>query len=94
MIYIISDEIFVGRGGGGLTWIREKTLRQELYIFFSKAVAKPADNTDECSNSPCKNGAACVNRYNDYLCMCPGGFTGKNCDTGEQPLIYSLGKGR
>ncbi|KAJ7352852.1 hypothetical protein OS493_033394 [Desmophyllum pertusum] len=44
-------------------------------------VVKPADSTDECSTAPCQNGGICVNRYNDYLCACKAGYSGKNCET-------------
>lgn len=54
-----------------------------MYIFFFKVVVKLVDNMDECSNLFCKNGVVCVNRYNDYFCVCFGGFIGKNCDIGE-----------
>lgn len=31
--------------------------------------------------SPCKNGALCIDRCPDYLCICTDPcFTGKNCD--------------
>ena len=46
------------------------------------AITKPTDSTDECSSSPCQNGGTCVNRYNDYLCICADGYSGKSCQTG------------
>ena len=46
------------------------------------AITKPTDSTDECSSSPCQNGGTCVNRYNDYLCVCADGYSGKSCQTG------------
>ncbi|XP_068084858.1 protein eyes shut [Anabrus simplex] len=35
---------------------------------------------DECSSSPCQNGAVCVDRDADYACACLFGFTGRNCE--------------
>lgn len=40
-----------------------------------------------CDSSPCKNGATCINLYNDYECTCMAGFTGRSCDVSLiQPL--------
>ncbi|CAF4740393.1 unnamed protein product [Rotaria sp. Silwood1] len=43
---------------------------------------------DSCANFPCKNGAGCKTLLTDagtnwsvYLCVCPPGFYGQNCDT-------------
>ncbi|XP_030840936.1 fibropellin-3-like [Strongylocentrotus purpuratus] len=34
---------------------------------------------NKCGLNPCTNGAECLNSGVDYTCLCPGGFTGKNC---------------
>ena len=38
---------------------------------------------NECTNSPCKNGATCVNLDGSYRCDCKSGYSGDNCETGE-----------
>ena len=38
---------------------------------------------NECSNSPCKNGATCVNLQGSYRCDCKSGYSGNNCETGQ-----------
>ena len=38
---------------------------------------------NECNKSPCKNGGTCTNKYGKYVCTCPSGWTGKDCETGK-----------
>ncbi|KAG5847511.1 hypothetical protein ANANG_G00126820 [Anguilla anguilla] len=40
-----------------------------------------AQDVDECSTSPCQNGAHCVNRHGGYQCQCQPGYSGVNCET-------------
>ncbi|KAM9328522.1 uncharacterized protein KZ484_019919 [Pholidichthys leucotaenia] len=35
---------------------------------------------DHCTSSPCKNGATCTRHVNTYVCKCPPGFHGNNCE--------------
>ncbi|NXA84781.1 FA9 factor, partial [Thryothorus ludovicianus] len=37
-------------------------------------------NGDQCNPNPCKNGAQCKDGINSYVCWCPAGFEGKNCE--------------
>lgn len=37
--------------------------------------------TDECTFSPCLNGATCMDAFNSYTCSCVDGFEGINCET-------------
>jgi len=32
-----------------------------------------------CFNNPCQNGATCTNTGNSYICTCPSGYSGTNC---------------
>ena len=43
-------------------------------------------DVDECGSSPCQNGATCVDLVNKYRCTCLRGFTGVNCETGENKI--------
>uniref|UniRef100_A0A8C3R0R3 Sushi, von Willebrand factor type A, EGF and pentraxin domain-containing protein 1 n=1 Tax=Cyanoderma ruficeps TaxID=181631 RepID=A0A8C3R0R3_9PASS len=38
------------------------------------------EDVNECSSSPCLNGAHCVDGKNSYSCTCAKGFTGLNCE--------------
>ncbi|XP_033627758.1 fibropellin-3-like [Asterias rubens] len=38
--------------------------------------------TNECSSNPCLNGATCVDRVAQYLCVCAPGYDGTNCEEG------------
>ena len=39
---------------------------------------------DECSPNPCQNGGSCTDMVNGYSCTCAAGYTGNDCETGEQ----------
>ena len=36
-----------------------------------------------CSLEPCRNGGQCRNSGSKYLCMCPRGYSGLNCETSK-----------
>lgn len=64
-----------------------------LFIYFDLATVAPVDSSNECSSSPCQNSGTCNNRYNDYMCHCKSGYSGKNCETGKHAYGF-LCKGR
>ena len=37
-------------------------------------------NIDDCANTPCANGAQCVDEVNGFTCQCESGYTGSSCD--------------
>ncbi|NWV29120.1 FA9 factor, partial [Origma solitaria] len=37
-------------------------------------------NGDQCNSNPCQNGAVCKDEINSYVCWCPAGYEGKNCE--------------
>lgn len=41
------------------------------------------EDIDECSSSPCKNSATCLDGVNSYTCICPNGYNGSDCETGN-----------
>lgn len=38
---------------------------------------------DACASSPCQHGGRCEDGGGAYLCVCPEGFFGYNCETGR-----------
>ena len=38
---------------------------------------------NECLSSPCHNGGSCMDLFNSYICHCPNGFDGINCENGN-----------
>uniref|UniRef100_A0A0R3RU81 Reelin n=1 Tax=Elaeophora elaphi TaxID=1147741 RepID=A0A0R3RU81_9BILA len=44
---------------------------------------------NECNFQRCKNGAKCIDKWNDYSCICPPGWMGKDCDRPCQDIYGS-----
>ena len=42
---------------------------------------------NECSSSPCMNGATCTDAVNSYTCACVAGYIGTHCEPGEGLLL-------
>uniref|UniRef100_A0A3B3SL20 Coagulation factor IX n=1 Tax=Paramormyrops kingsleyae TaxID=1676925 RepID=A0A3B3SL20_9TELE len=52
----------------------EKTVGGVIKIHFC------ISDGDQCLSSPCQNGAECKDAISSYICWCPVGFSGKNCE--------------
>lgn len=46
-------------------------------------VYKSVLDINGCLPNPCEHGATCIDRVNDFQCICPPGFSDKNCCTGN-----------
>ncbi|XP_046887151.1 coagulation factor VII [Hypomesus transpacificus] len=49
-------------------------------------------DVDDCESGPCLNGAPCVDQVNAYICLCPLGFEGRNCDRAKRTSYGCLYK--
>ena len=43
-----------------------------------------------CNSDPCQNGATCFdhNGGGGYVCLCPSGFEGTNCENGKVSISH------
>nr|XP_023021031.1 protein crumbs [Leptinotarsa decemlineata] len=50
-------------------------------VSFDKAsVLQGVHSDDSCRVNPCNHNGICENTFNDYRCICPRGFKGKDCN--------------
>ncbi len=48
-----------------------------------RLVFVPPPDINECESQPCLNGGECVDQVANFTCICPAGFTGMLCETGD-----------
>ncbi|KAF5898753.1 protein eyes shut, partial [Clarias magur] len=49
------------------------------------------EKKDPCSSQPCGNRGKCEERGEEYICMCPEGFTSSNCEVKLEHNCTTLG---
>ena len=42
------------------------------------------EDIDDCAITPCQNGGTCSDGVDSYTCSCAAGYSGRNCQTGQQ----------
>lgn len=45
---------------------------------------------DECSSTPCLNGATCIDEIGQFSCQCPPNLAGILCETGQYKTCTEL----
>ena len=58
----------------------QKTCTKNLHAYRSQG---------PCESKPCKNSAICYDSFDDFMCACKPGFTGKDCGT-VQPVCSDI----
>ena len=62
-------------------------LKACIELYLEKSVTKRFNlfslDINECSSSPCQNGATCHDGVNRYTCSCVPGFTGIHCENSK-----------
>lgn len=44
--------------------------------------------TDHCAPQPCQHGGKCLDQWFDYICECPAGYMGRNCQKGIKACCF------
>jgi hypothetical protein len=44
-------------------------------------------DVDDCDPNPCLNHGKCVDAVDNYVCKCPRGFAGTNCEESKQLFL-------
>ncbi|XP_072268563.1 coagulation factor VII [Pyxicephalus adspersus] len=48
---------------------------------------KTYSDVDDCLSKPCLNGGTCSDEIQSYVCTCPEGYEGRNCETSLEQTI-------
>ena len=53
------------------------------YLSSNNNIKLNKSDIDYCSSNPCDNGATCHDGLHTYTCTCATGYTGPNCNRGN-----------
>ncbi|XP_044515299.1 fibulin-7-like [Gracilinanus agilis] len=69
-----------------------RSLRKQLTMLQGNVhkQATRRNGIDDCASHPCTNGGTCVDDVQRYICLCPSGWIGSNCQTPATSYWVSL----
>ncbi|XP_023244632.1 protocadherin-like wing polarity protein stan isoform X2 [Centruroides sculpturatus] len=82
-------------------YIDHKLLDLNSFVANNGTIAGCSEKKGFCQSHPCQNGGLCEEGWGSYVCRCPVGFGGQDCDTdlwknlerGVEPARHFLGDG-
>lgn len=45
-----------------------------------KNLESPEIDSSSCDSNPCQNNGICFDKLEKYVCFCPPGYVGENCE--------------
>jgi hypothetical protein len=87
-VLMLETPFLVAVGMGGPVICVNKVTSLLLLLLIMDDFTSTVLDINECNQDVCKNGGKCINYLGGYQCECAPGYSGTNCESGNNP--YSI----